>query len=129
MFTLCIRYRSTATLVSLILEVGYQSPHRTINSYVEKFSAFRPTDADEWTTQETEHPELPALSTLNLDRMSQLLSHVWNFSQISFLQQIICKPQLLLLLSLTKSSMAPIPYSRSLWRSEQLLLSMGLLGL
>ena len=70
MFTACIRFRSTATLVSLILEVGYQSPHRTINSYVEKFTAFRPTDADNWAKQEPELPELPAFSTLNLDRMS-----------------------------------------------------------
>ena len=70
MFTACIRYRSTATLISLILEVGYQSPHRTINSYVERFTAFRPTDADDWTKQETEHSDLPVFSTLNFDRMS-----------------------------------------------------------
>jgi hypothetical protein len=70
MFTAFIRYRSTATLISLILEVGYRSPHKTINSYVEKFTAFRPTDRDDWTKQEPEHPALPAFSTLNFDQMS-----------------------------------------------------------
>jgi hypothetical protein len=38
------RYRSTATLISLILLGGHQSPHRTIDKYVEVITGFRPTD-------------------------------------------------------------------------------------
>ena len=34
MFTPYIRFRSTATLILLTLQVGYKNPHRTINSYV-----------------------------------------------------------------------------------------------
>ena len=72
-FTPCIRHRNTASLVSFILQVGYNSPHRTINSYVKSFTAFQPTDADHWTNLEPEHPPLPTLGTLNFDQMSQLI--------------------------------------------------------
>jgi len=73
-FTPCIRHCNTATLVSLILQVGYNSPHRTINSYVKSFTAFQPTDADDLTKFEPEHPPLPTFGTLNFDGVSQLIS-------------------------------------------------------
>ena len=72
-FNPCNRHGNTASLVSLILQVGYNSPHKTINSYVKSFTDFQPTDADDWTNLEPEHPSLPTLGTLNFDRMSQLI--------------------------------------------------------
>jgi len=69
------RYRSTATLISLILEAGYQCPHRTIDQYVEAFTGFVPTDGKDWTDRE---PELPShfdldsrVSKLHFEKMSE----------------------------------------------------------
>ena len=69
------RYRSTATLISLILDVGYQCPHRTLDEYVKAFTGFRPTDRKKWTDHE---PELPrnsniaiSISKLNFEKMSE----------------------------------------------------------
>jgi hypothetical protein len=42
--TLFARYRYTATIVSLILAAGYESPHTTLDQYVLEYSGFRPTD-------------------------------------------------------------------------------------
>ncbi|KAG8829656.1 hypothetical protein FRC17_006218 [Serendipita sp. 399] len=50
------RYQFTAFLVALIVENGFESPHRIINQYVESFSGFKPTDGEYWINQE---PELP----------------------------------------------------------------------
>lgn len=50
------RYRSTATLISLVLEAGHLCPHRTIDKYVEAFTNFRPTDGKSWTDLEPEFP-------------------------------------------------------------------------
>jgi len=73
--TLFARYRSTATLITLILEAGYQCPHRTIDEYVKAFTDFRPTDAENWTKTE---PQLPfdfklktKISTLTFEKMSE----------------------------------------------------------
>ena len=38
------RYQSTATLIALILQGGYQSPHHTLDQFVEAFTGFQPTD-------------------------------------------------------------------------------------
>ena len=50
------RYRFTATLILLILEGGYQYPHRTINAYVEAFTGFTPTDGESMVKDERELP-------------------------------------------------------------------------
>jgi hypothetical protein len=49
------RYRSTAVLITLILEGGFCCPHRTLDKYVEVFTGFRPTDGKRW----TDPPVLP----------------------------------------------------------------------
>jgi hypothetical protein len=69
------RYRSTATLVSLIIQAGYRSPHRTIDKYVEAFTDFKPSDGSRWTQDE---PELLSgftaeVTKLNFDKMSESL--------------------------------------------------------
>jgi hypothetical protein len=61
------RYGFTASLVSLILEAGYQSPHRTIDEYVEAFTCFRPMDGKHWSDRE---PDLP--SNFIRDRVTKL---------------------------------------------------------
>lgn len=68
-----IRYRSTATLISFIFQVGYRSPHRTVNAYVEALTDFKPTDAGDWAIYEPELPFNPKteVSKLNFDKMSQ----------------------------------------------------------
>jgi hypothetical protein len=73
--TLLTRFRSTAALVSLILEAGYRCPHRTINKYVKVFTDFEPTDGESWTNHE---PPLPLdfnfetkVTRLNFDKMSK----------------------------------------------------------
>jgi hypothetical protein len=43
------RYRSTAIIITLILEGGFICPHRTLDEYVAKFTGFRPTDGKRWT--------------------------------------------------------------------------------
>ncbi|PVG00051.1 hypothetical protein CPB86DRAFT_872254 [Serendipita vermifera] len=48
------RYRLTAFLVSLILEGGYSSPHRTLDSMVEAVSGIRLTDLALWIMKEPE---------------------------------------------------------------------------
>ena len=75
MLTMRLRYRSTATLVTLLLEVGYLSPHRTLNRYVEAFTNFRPSDGAQWVVDE---PELPLdkdfrtrVTSLNLDKLQE----------------------------------------------------------
>ena len=69
------RYRNTATLISLILDVGYECPHRTLDEYVEAFTGFRPTDGKEWTDDEPELPRGSYLATriskLNFEKMSE----------------------------------------------------------
>jgi hypothetical protein len=70
MFT---RYRSTATLISLLLMGGYRSPHRTIDQYVEAFTDFEPTDARYWTDQEDVLPfhVKSMVIKLNFDKMGE----------------------------------------------------------
>ena len=90
--TLFTRYRNTATLVSLMLEGGYQCPHRTIDEYVEAFTGFTPADAKDRTERE---PKLPSdfdfetkVSTLTFKKMSEssrfLCFDKFSQSQISF---------------------------------------------
>jgi len=50
------RYRSTATLISLMLETGFQSPHKMIDAYVEAFTDFQPTDGKPWIDLEPDFP-------------------------------------------------------------------------
>jgi len=75
--TLFARYRSTATLISYILETGYVCPHRTIDEYVDAFAGFRPTDGKKWTNIE---PNLPfgldletIITKLPFEKMSESL--------------------------------------------------------
>jgi hypothetical protein len=70
-----IRYRTTATLISLILEAGYQCPHRTLDEYVHAFTGFMPTDGKDWTNDE---PQLPShfnlkdlVKKLNFEKMGE----------------------------------------------------------
>jgi hypothetical protein len=68
------RYRFTATLISLILEGGYQSPHRTIDKYVEEFTCFRPTDGKDWSDREPNIPSIfigDIVTKLGFDKMSE----------------------------------------------------------
>ena len=67
------RYRSTATLILLLLVGGYRSPHRTIDKYVEAFTDFKPTDARYWTDQEDVLPfHVESMVTkLNFNKMGE----------------------------------------------------------
>jgi len=57
-----------------MLEKGYQSPHRTIDEYVEAFTGFRPTDGGDWTHNEPLFPLsfiTSSVNGLNFEKMSQ----------------------------------------------------------
>ena len=68
------RYRHTATLITLILQGGYRSPHRTIDKYVDAYTGFRPTDGKIWADRE---PPLPGgfidpwVTKLNFEKMGE----------------------------------------------------------
>ncbi|PVF91079.1 hypothetical protein CPB86DRAFT_421879 [Serendipita vermifera] len=68
------RYRSTATLILLLLQGGYRNPHRTLNAFVEFFTHFKPTDADRLVNEEPMFPsdfDMREWATpLNLDKLS-----------------------------------------------------------
>jgi hypothetical protein len=70
-----IRYRITATFVSLILMVGYLSPHKTLNRYVEVFANFKPTDGEQWTVTEQNLPDKSIfedlVTKLNFDKLRE----------------------------------------------------------
>lgn len=66
------RYRFTATLISLILEGGYRTPHRTIDAYVEAFTGFTPTDGEHLVKREFHHLDIKdKMSTLNFEKMGE----------------------------------------------------------
>jgi len=65
------RYRSTATLVSLILQGGHQSPHRTLDYYVKGFTGSTPTDGERWTTCEPPLPSMFEIAKLSFERLSE----------------------------------------------------------
>lgn len=68
------RYRSTATLILLLLMGGYRSPHKTIDQYVEAFTDFKPTDGRYWTDREDVLPTFPVKSMvrkLDFDKMGE----------------------------------------------------------
>jgi len=73
--TLFVRYHSTATLILLMIEGGYQCPHRTIDEYVKAYTDFRPTDAEKWTKSEPRLPVnfklKPKVSTLTFEKLSE----------------------------------------------------------
>ncbi|KAJ6629880.1 hypothetical protein B0H10DRAFT_1212047 [Mycena sp. CBHHK59/15] len=47
------RHRYTATLVSELLEHGFQNPHRILDNYVIALSGFKPTDGHKYSQMET----------------------------------------------------------------------------
>jgi len=63
------RYRSTAYLVSLLLQGGYNSPHKTIDKYVQTFTDFLPSDGLRWIGNE---PELPADLSFEVAKASRM---------------------------------------------------------
>jgi len=68
------RYRYTATLVTLILQGGYQSPHRTIDEYVKMYTGFRPTDGEIWADRELPLPVGfmdTSVTKLNFEKMGE----------------------------------------------------------
>ena len=69
-----VRYRNTATLITLILQGGYRSPHRTIDEYVEAHTGFRPTDGKIWADRESPLPTgfiSGSVTKLNFEKMSE----------------------------------------------------------
>jgi hypothetical protein len=67
-----VRYRGTASLITLILMTGRCSPHKVLDAYVECSTNFKPTDGVDWSANE---PELYGfnqgiVSRWNFDRMS-----------------------------------------------------------
>ena len=76
LFTMFVRYRITAGLIFLILDIGYLSPHKTLNQYVHLFTNFQPNDGELWTDKEQEIPceryfEAKIIK-LNLDKLGSM---------------------------------------------------------
>ena len=67
-----LRYRSTATLVFLILVAGRRSPHKMLDVFVKTLASFAPTDGHMWSALE------PALDYFDMKKLKQ-----WNFERLS----------------------------------------------
>jgi hypothetical protein len=66
------RYRSTATLIVLILADGPYSPHKILNNFVKRSTDFLPTDGDEWCDNE------PDVDNLYMKKVKG-----WSFERLS----------------------------------------------
>ncbi|PVF94287.1 hypothetical protein CPB86DRAFT_49890 [Serendipita vermifera] len=69
------RYRSTATLIVLLLLGGYKCPHRTIGKIVEAYASFKPTEAVDWVKKEPDFPPINIaveVPKLKLDKLSPM---------------------------------------------------------
>jgi hypothetical protein len=66
-----LRYRSTATLISLLLAAGPYSPHKILNEFVEISTNFRPTDGEKWCVNEHDivNFDMKKVRGVNFDRL------------------------------------------------------------
>jgi hypothetical protein len=65
-----LRYRSTATLITLILATGPNSPHKILNKLVKSFTNFSPTDGEKWCAAEPDVSNID-IEEWNFDRMGE----------------------------------------------------------
>jgi hypothetical protein len=72
---LVLRYRSTATLIVLILVAGQRSPHKMLDAFVKRSTNFSPTDGQKWYADE------PELGHFDMQKMK-----AWNFEGLSAYQ-------------------------------------------
>jgi len=69
---LVLRYRSTATLIVLILVAGQRSPHKTLDVFVKRSTNFSPTDGQKWCADEPELDDfdMEKMKAFNFERLS-----------------------------------------------------------
>ena len=65
-----LRYRSTATLIALILATGPDSPHKILKKLVKSFTNFSPTDGEKWCAAEPDVSNVD-IEEWNFDRMGE----------------------------------------------------------